>query len=332
MKIALFLNSYPKLSEPFIDLFISHLEGEHQVYLITQIDKKTKKKTSITIHPFLNFKGLGIIEKFKISCKILYYLKRYFALRDKGIQSKQLISDAGLWTIPKLDYIHFPFGNLAFAREHYAEVMGCKMSISFRGSDLNVYPVFHNLNYGLVLEKSDKIHCNSIELKNKLSNHGLLKLEKVTIIHSAIRSDYEINDSSLKSVISLRDYKIEKIITVGRLHWVKDYALSFQALGILKKEGFQFEYNIIGDGPDKEHLMYLADLQRSRFARAYGYGVVGVLFFHFLVNIGMTIGLMPIMGIPLPFFSYGGSSLWSFTILLFIFLKLDSHRSDMLSR
>ena len=79
-------------------------------------------------------------------------------------------------------------------------------------------------------------------------------------------------------------------------------------------------------------LMCLADLQRSRFARAYGFGVVGILFFHFLVNIGMTIGLMPIMGIPLPFFSYGGSSLWSFTILLFIFLKLDSHRSDMLSR
>ncbi len=79
-------------------------------------------------------------------------------------------------------------------------------------------------------------------------------------------------------------------------------------------------------------LMYLADLQRSRFARAYGFGVVGILFFHFLVNIGMTIGLMPIMGIPLPFLSYGGSSLWSFTVLLFIFLKLDSHRSDMLSR
>jgi rod shape determining protein RodA len=79
-------------------------------------------------------------------------------------------------------------------------------------------------------------------------------------------------------------------------------------------------------------LMFLADQQRTRFARAYGYGVVGIIFFHFLVNIGMTIGLMPIMGIPLPFFSYGGSSLWSFTILLFIFLKLDSHRSDTLSR
>jgi rod shape determining protein RodA len=79
-------------------------------------------------------------------------------------------------------------------------------------------------------------------------------------------------------------------------------------------------------------LMFLADQQRTRFARAYGYGVVGIIFFHFLVNIGMTIGLMPIMGIPLPFFSYGGSSLWSFTILLFIFLKLNSHRPDMLSR
>jgi rod shape determining protein RodA len=79
-------------------------------------------------------------------------------------------------------------------------------------------------------------------------------------------------------------------------------------------------------------LMFLADQQRTRFARAYGYGVVGIIFFHFLVNVGMTIGLMPIMGIPLPFFSYGGSSLWSFTILLFIFLKLDAHRSDTLSR
>lgn len=79
-------------------------------------------------------------------------------------------------------------------------------------------------------------------------------------------------------------------------------------------------------------LMFIADRQRSRFARAYGYGVVGILFFHFLVNVGMTIGMMPIMGIPLPFFSYGGSSLWSFTILLFIFLKLDAHRADMVSR
>ena len=73
-------------------------------------------------------------------------------------------------------------------------------------------------------------------------------------------------------------------------------------------------------------LIFLAERQRSDFSRIYGYGVAAILFFHVAVNIGMTIGLMPVIGIPLPFFSYGGSSLWSFTILLFIFIKLDANR------
>jgi rod shape determining protein RodA len=73
-------------------------------------------------------------------------------------------------------------------------------------------------------------------------------------------------------------------------------------------------------------LIKMAERQRSDFSRIYGYGVISILFFHFLVNIGMTIGLVPVIGIPLPFFSYGGSSLWAFTILLFIFIKLDANR------
>lgn len=79
-------------------------------------------------------------------------------------------------------------------------------------------------------------------------------------------------------------------------------------------------------------LVYLAERQKNRFARTYGYSVACILFFHFTVNIGMTIGLVPVIGIPLPFFSYGGSSLWGFTILLFIFLKLDAHRGQVLQR
>jgi len=79
-------------------------------------------------------------------------------------------------------------------------------------------------------------------------------------------------------------------------------------------------------------LVVLAERQRSRFARVYGYCVAGIIFFHFMVNVGMTIGLMPVIGIPLPFFSYGGSSLWSFSILLFIFLKIDAQRPFTLSR
>ena len=77
-------------------------------------------------------------------------------------------------------------------------------------------------------------------------------------------------------------------------------------------------------------LIGLAERQRSSFSRIYGYGVVSVLFFHFVINIGMTIGLVPVIGIPLPFFSYGGSSLWAFTIMLFIFLRLDASRLELL--
>jgi rod shape determining protein RodA len=77
-------------------------------------------------------------------------------------------------------------------------------------------------------------------------------------------------------------------------------------------------------------LIFLAERQRSTFSRVYGYAVASILFFHFLINIGMAIGLAPVIGIPLPFISYGGSSLWSFTILLFIFVKLDSERMNVL--
>lgn len=77
-------------------------------------------------------------------------------------------------------------------------------------------------------------------------------------------------------------------------------------------------------------IIFISERQRTPFGRIYGYGVAAIIFFHLTVNIGMTIGLAPVIGIPLPFFSYGGSSLWSFTILLFIFIKLDASRLQIL--
>jgi len=77
-------------------------------------------------------------------------------------------------------------------------------------------------------------------------------------------------------------------------------------------------------------LIFVAERQRSRFSRFYGYGVAAIIFFHFMINIGMTLGLIPVIGIPLPFFSYGGSSLWAFTILLFVFIRQDSYRYQLL--
>ncbi len=77
-------------------------------------------------------------------------------------------------------------------------------------------------------------------------------------------------------------------------------------------------------------IIFIAERQRSPFSRIYAYGVASILFMHLTINIGMTIGLVPVIGIPLPFVSYGGSSLWSFTILLFILLKLDSNRQNII--
>ncbi|CAM1347207.1 MULTISPECIES: rod shape-determining protein RodA [Tenacibaculum] len=73
-------------------------------------------------------------------------------------------------------------------------------------------------------------------------------------------------------------------------------------------------------------IIFLAETHTNKFGRIYGYGIASILFFHVLVNIGMVIGILPTIGIPLPFFSYGGSSLWGFTLLLFIFIRLDAHK------
>jgi rod shape determining protein RodA len=73
-------------------------------------------------------------------------------------------------------------------------------------------------------------------------------------------------------------------------------------------------------------LIYLAERQKTKFSRVYGYCVAGILFIHFFVNIAMVLGIFPTIGVPLPFFSYGGSGLWGFTILLFIFIKMDANK------
>ncbi len=77
-------------------------------------------------------------------------------------------------------------------------------------------------------------------------------------------------------------------------------------------------------------IIWRSETQRSEFTRIFGYCVASIFFIHFAINVGMAIGLAPVVGIPLPFFSYGGSSLWSFTILLFTYIKLDSEKKYVL--
>jgi rod shape determining protein RodA len=119
--------------------------------------------------------------------------------------------------------------------------------------------------------------------------------------------------------------------TQTKYNFVPEQSTDFIFCTIGEEWGFLGSFIIIGLFVGLlSRIIYLAERQRSAFSRIYGYGVASVIFFHFAINIGMTIGLFPVIGIPLPFVSYGGSSLWGFTILLFIFLRQDSVKLELL--
>ena len=145
MKIGIILNKYPKLSEPFIGTFIKHVASAHEIFILAEVNEINSDLKKSSILPYISLRGYGTIRKVYILIKILFYFKRYLYLKNKLISKKLLIADAGIWTLPKLDFLHIPFANLAFGREYYAEVLGAKMGISFRGSDLNVFPIYHAL-------------------------------------------------------------------------------------------------------------------------------------------------------------------------------------------
>ena len=123
---------------------------------------------------------------------------------------------------------------------------------------------------------------------------------------------------------------MEDVNTAGKVLCVDDvfcvrgiYVFHPLVIGPRNRVSHQFVHAV-------QLMIFLAERQRSSFSRIFGYGFISILFTHFLINIGMTIGMLPVIGIPLPFFSYGGSSLWAFTMFLFIFLRLDAHRLEML--
>jgi len=116
-------------------------------------------------------------------------------------------------------------------------------------------------------------------------------------------------------------------ITKG--HWVPEQSTDYIFSTVGEEWGFLGSFTVISLFIFLIlRILYQAEKQRNSAYRIYGYGVASILFFHLLVNIGMTIQVMPVIGIPLPFFSYGGSSLLSFTVLLFLFVKFDSQKLD----
>ncbi|MFH0757562.1 MAG: rod shape-determining protein RodA [Bacteroidota bacterium] len=119
--------------------------------------------------------------------------------------------------------------------------------------------------------------------------------------------------------------------TQTKLHFVPEQSTDFIFCTVGEEWGFLgTTFVILLYAGMMLRMILLAERQRSAFSRIFGYGFVSILFTHFAINIGMTMGILPVIGIPLPFFSYGGSSLWAFTMFLFIFLRLDASRLEML--
>ncbi len=255
MKIGLVLTNQPNSSETFLNSLIDILSKEHELILF--VSQKSQKIKGGKQYIYFN-KSITILNAIQYGVKLVCNFKKFRSLKTKT-PLKLLIHDIPLWTIDNLEYVHFAFGNLAFGREYYAEVMGCKMSVSFRGSDINVYPKWHVLSYKLILDKCDKVQCNSYVLKGEVLNHNNDVESKISVIYPGLQLDFNLDIQEMGCLTQNRlKNKSITFISIGRLHWIKGFEYVFEALGILKKEGFDFEYYLIGQGPEEEKLVFLS--------------------------------------------------------------------------
>ena len=255
MKIGIVLSNPPQASETFLNTFITIHKEKHELILF--VSRKTKH-FDIKQKEYLksNVKSLTQIPKFIILLTLNY--GTFSKLRRNSNSVKQLIADLPIWTTPHLDYLHFGFGNLVFGREYYGGVMDCKMTLSFRGSDINVFPIWHNKSYSIALALADKVQVNSQELLSSLKNHYSKIDAKGVIIHPGLQETFRVGLKQIEEFVRIRELntKIE-IVSIGRLHWVKGYELALMALSLFKQNGNDFDYTIIGAGVEAEKLMYL---------------------------------------------------------------------------
>lgn len=153
----------------------------------------------------------------------------------------------------RVDWLHFGFATLALGRETVAEAIGARMAVSFRGFDIAVYPIRHPDCYSLLWRYVDKVHVISEDIKALAYEYGLPKDVKIQKITPAI--DFEFFSTASKDTPT-DDLPI--FMTTGRLHWKKGYEQTLEAFAILKNEGINFIYNIVGKGDEYERIAFTA--------------------------------------------------------------------------
>jgi colanic acid/amylovoran biosynthesis glycosyltransferase len=260
IKIGLVLPSTPGYSETFFRSKINGLQKNGAtvtVFVANATKSKEKLSCKIVYAPKLNGSKLFIfytsfrtlLSAFMFNYKVSIH---FVAMERKDGSSlnealKKLVVNHFILR-HKLDWLHFGFGTMALGRENVAHAIDAKMAVSFRGFDHYVYPLKNPNCYEKLFSKNVKYHVLSKGMHLSLIKKGI-SAEKIIKITPAIDSILFKNNTNVHSESMI-------IITVARLHWIKGLEYTLEALSILKKEGLDFQYILIGDGPERERLVF----------------------------------------------------------------------------
>ena len=267
MKIALVLSSAPGYSETFFNSQIKGLkENGHEVTLFTGPISDTYKHCKHVRHPSVSkfyvvqlfrmfYRSLTLLPNFK-SVKSFVHLEKKEGTPIKRIIEKIYLNAALLKF--QGDWIHFGFATTVIDRELVPKAIGARMAVSFRGYDINVFPLKHKNCYELLWRQVDKVHSISNYLLKKAYDLGLDRNKPFQIIHPAV--DLE----SLPETKNLRTDGKFKIVTIARFGWIKGLELLTEVAQILKNNEFDFEWILIGTGSSSEQERFLFDMNEKQ--------------------------------------------------------------------
>lgn len=261
--IGIVLPSVPGYSETFFRSKISGLQANGATVVVFAANSDRGKEAvpfDLQYAPKLSGNRLlvtgrsvlvlvnAFLFNYKVSC-------RYLSLEQKdGVpikeRLKKLIANHFILQHP-VDWLHFGFGTMALGRENVAQAVGAKMAVSFRGFDIGIYPLKHPNCYQKLFKKVNQIHVISDDITALLYAQGLTNPQIVTKITPAI-------DYSFFKATEPKENSVLQLVTIGRLHWKKGLEYTLEALALIKNKGFDFQYTIIGDGPERERLVFAA--------------------------------------------------------------------------
>lgn len=262
MRIGIVLPQVPQYSETF---FINKIKGlqESGIEVIVFSGQKIRKDFFFEhnsaykifegkpVKQFIVFAGVLMLTLLKCPGRLI----KLFSLERKDGMTfteslKSIYINAHI--LPKkLDWLHFGFATMSLGHENTARAIGAKMGVSFRGYDINIYPLKNPGCYNKLWTNIDKVHSISEYLRGKAITLGL----KSDIPYKIITPAIDISFFKMKSEPGKLNYPV-RILTVGRLNWIKDYETAVSTMKILKENGIEFVYTIIGAGKELERLKF----------------------------------------------------------------------------